>query len=125
MTNLLQVWSNVDPRELQINRRFKKSQFIHPRARAAQRQLADDIRAAIAPDYQPCRDDCAVHLILHYPDRRSDIDGPIKRVLDALEMAVKEAGYAWHDGRIDHLRVSRRLTDIRTKAEPGIYIQMF
>lgn len=126
MTTTLKLWSSVDPRELPINRRFKNSQTVHPRAKAAQRQLADDIIAAMPADFEPCQDECTLRLAFVYPDRRTDIDAAIKRTLDAIQMAIKEAGHQWHDGKIDRMLVSRYRTNPEgSYSSPGIDIHLY
>lgn len=125
MTNLLQVWSSVDPRDLRINKKFRNNPHLPPGVSRAQDNLILDIKQAIPDDYDPCQVDCGATLTFVFPDKRTDIDGPIKRTLDAIEKAIKAKGYKWHDGKIDHLAVRRVKTDPRTHPDPGIGIVMF
>lgn len=41
---------------------------------------------------------------------RSDIDGPIKRVIDSLARAIVARGYHWNDSMIYDLKVMKYLT---------------
>ena len=111
--------TDLDPRGLAINLRFRNKQIIHPRVRAAQDALITLIKQAIQKggEYEPCRD-CAVELVYTFPTTASDIDGPIKRTLDAIQMAHKSLGHTWHDNRISHLNV------VKTKGEPGMFLGM-
>ena len=107
MAARLEVRSFADPRDLGVNIRFRGNQVKHPRARAAQELLTADI-VRENPRWEPC-DVCRVRIVFVYPDNRSDIDGPIKRTLDAVEAAVKEMGHKWHDGRVHGLEVYKRV----------------
>lgn len=110
MSRSFYVNSDIDPRELAINLRFKGKQILHPRVRAAQNALILEIKQAIQEerDYTPC-ERCGVNMVFSNPTRRSDVDGPIKRTLDSIEKAHKALGYQWHDGKIDKVIASRSL----------------
>lgn len=50
-----------------------------------------------------------VKLVFWFPTRASDIDGPIKRALDAVEQGIKDAGCDWNDNRITSLVVYKEI----------------
>ena len=119
MTWHLHLNLDVDPRDLAINLRFKGKPVIHPRVRAAMDEVVVHTKQAIQDevDYTPCKD-CVVRIIFRFPSRRSDIDGPLKRFLDAIQEAHKALGLDWNDNRISKLVVVRDIT------RPGIVMTM-
>lgn len=108
MSRTFYLNSDVDPRDLAVNVRFRGKAVTHPRARAAQEQLVAEIKQAIQAEeaYDPC-EDCGVVAKFMLPNRRSDHDGPLKRTLDAIEQAHKALGYTWNDNRVSKTIVER------------------
>jgi Holliday junction resolvase RusA-like endonuclease len=119
VTRKLYLHLDVDPRDLAINRRFKGKPVIHPRVREAMDEVVIHTKQAIQGevDYIPCKD-CGVRIIFGFPSRRSDIDGPLKRFLDAIQEAHKALDLDWNDNRISKLVVEREIT------WPGIVMKM-
>lgn len=121
-TSSFGLMAKVDPGKLGVNLRFRNSQTIHPEARKAQRALADAIKKEITErpyDYEPCQR-CYLSLVFTFGSNRFDVDGPVKRTMDAVEMALKELGHAWNDRKVVEVRMSKQ-----TGPEPNIDIMMF
>jgi Holliday junction resolvase RusA-like endonuclease len=59
----------------------------------------------------------SVTLIFTFVTGRFDIDGPIKRTLDAIEKAIKAKGYDWNDLRVVKLNVRKMVGE-----SPGVQI---
>lgn len=72
------------------------------------------MRAAVFPDF-PTDKAVGVKLILRRGDRRGDLDGPIKPILDALQGAVY-----YNDKQVDELIVRRHLRH----PQPGMTIEV-
>jgi Holliday junction resolvase RusA-like endonuclease len=117
--SVLSIQSATNPGDLGVNLRFKEKQVIHPRARAAQDALITEIKASIPDSYKPCSN-CAVEVAFTFTSNRFDIDGPIKRTLDAIQKALKAKGYIWSDARVTKMVVSKYVDD-----EPGIELEMW
>ncbi len=120
MTRQLFLHIETDPRDLALNLRFKGKPVTHPRVREAMDEVVVLTKQAILDelDYIPCKD-CGVSLKFVVPSRRSDIDGPLKRFLDAVQAAHKALGLDWNDNRISKLMVERVIFDA-----PGIIMHM-
>jgi Holliday junction resolvase RusA-like endonuclease len=105
----LTVHSNVNPGDLGVNLRFKGKQVIHPRARAAQNALIEDVKQAVEkiPEFNPEYGIAGVLFV--FTSKRFDIDGPLKRTLDALERGIKAAGYNWNDSRIKEVYITKEV----------------
>ncbi len=121
-TSSLGLRAMVDPGDLGVNIRFKRSQTIHPRAKAAQRALVDAIKKEISGrpyGYEPCSR-CYLSLMFTFTSNRFDVDGPVKRTMDAVEMALKELGHAWNDRKVVQVNASKQVGP-----EPNIDLMMF
>lgn len=105
--------SDVNPLDLRVNIRYKGTQFVPKEVKEAVKALHDDtIRAIFAQKWQPFKGPATVRLWFNFPGPRGDIDGPIKRTLDALQDGiVKVHGpRSFDDGRIWDLIVAKRPT---------------
>jgi hypothetical protein len=112
----------VDPGDLGVNLRFKGSQVIHPKARAAQAKLVKEIQKHIQgreQGYDVPEGACYLSLVFYFSSRRFDVDGPVKRTMDALEKALKGLTYEWNDRRVGVLRVEKQML-----AKPGISLYL-
>lgn len=116
---VLSVVSSVNPADLAINLRFKEKQVIHPRVRAAQDWLITDIKLAVPDSYETCNP-CTSEITFVFTSNRFDIDGPLKRTLDAIQKALKAKGYTWSDARISQLTVYKDVDE-----EPSIELEMW
>lgn len=98
----------IDPRDFAVNLRFKNSHVLHPRARNAMESLASLVTTdVLAQGFEPTKD-CLLDLTLVFPNRQSDLDGPVKRIMDGLERGIKEAGFGWWNDRyVYELHVSK------------------
>lgn len=101
----------VDPKSLRVNIRFQSNRTLPPIVRKAmedtKRVLEQD---AIAQDWEvrPL-DRYAMRLDIIMNDKRADLDGPIKRTIDAIA-----DGLQINDQKIDELHVYRHV------GNPGI-----
>lgn len=115
------VDSKVDPGDMGVNLRFRGNQVIHPRAREARDTLVRDIVHAADGQLIDLGKDTWVSMSFTFRTRRFDIDGPIKRTLDALQLAMKqEVGYddGWNDNRVTAIYVTKEWD----RDNPGITI---
>jgi hypothetical protein len=119
-TSSFGLLAKVDPGELGVNIRFKRSQAIHPRAKKAQRALVEAIKKEIeGRPYEPCSR-CYLSLVFTFANNRFDVDGPVKRTMDAVEMALKELGHKWNDRKVVEVRMAKQVGP-----EPNIDLMMF
>lgn len=116
---VLSVTSSINPADLAINIRFKEKQIIHPRVRAAQDGLITDIKLAVPDSYETCNP-CTAEVTFVFTSNRFDIDGPIKRTLDAIQKALKAKGYIWSDSRIHQLTIYKEVDEL-----PCIELEMW
>lgn len=108
--NILLIQSDVDPRSLAINKRYKTNAVLPAEVRTAKVNLMDDVYEAIMrttrSEWSP-PSVAMVQLTFSFPTRKNDIDGPIKHSLDALQDGIRKAGYDWNDRAIDQLKVEK------------------
>lgn len=102
----------IDPRDLQINQRYRGSHALPAKARKAHQRICEAVGDYLrrVPDYEPCQR-CEVWLGFWFPNRRSDTDGPIKRTLDGFERGLKDWGIEFNDNRVEVLHVHRYVGD--------------
>jgi hypothetical protein len=107
--SFLLVKSDVDPRSLAINKRYRNNSVLPAEVRNAKINLMDDVYEAVMrgtrKEWGP-PNPASVILTLGL-SRKSDLDGPVKHTLDALQDGLRKAGYAWNDKYIDRLVVRR------------------
>lgn len=114
MGSLVQVWSEMDPRQFSANKRYRSNNVLPSDVRNAINGLAAEIAGEVhAQAFQPgpCH---SLRMYLSYPDRRSDLDGPSKRIIDAIQRGVRLAGHKkFNDNSIDGIEIYRRKGDPR------------
>jgi Holliday junction resolvase RusA-like endonuclease len=118
---ILRVLADVDPGELSVNLKFRGSPVLHPRVRKAKDDLILQIKNTIqlmSEEYQPCSA-CKVYIRYSFTNSRFDVDGPLKRTIDAIQEALNAVGYEWNDKRIEDLRVIKWVMN-----QPQIVIEM-
>lgn len=112
MGSWLTVHSAVNPGDLGVNLRFKGKQVIHPRARKAQDALIADVKKEVekfGDAFNLEYGSASVHFT--FTSSRFDIDGPLKRTLDAVERGIKAAGHAWNDSRLKEVYITKKVGD--------------
>ncbi len=55
-----------------------------------------------------------------FSSKRFDVDGPVKRTMDAVEKALKEMGFDWNDRRVVAVRADKDVSN-----PPGIDLYMY
>lgn len=113
------VESLVDPRILGVNNRYRTNAVTPKDVRAEQLQLALDVSGAVRDQgFVPGKCHRAF-LVFTVPNRRSDLDGPIKRVLDAIQDGIRMAGYRdFNDNSFEDIHIYRK------KGEPQVSVRV-
>jgi Holliday junction resolvase RusA-like endonuclease len=121
----MNVFSDVNPKHLAVNKRYKHSQALTPEVRHAmltlQGQVFDEVMAD--PRFQLYAH-YEVSLSLYFKDNKGDIDGPIKHAIDALEAGINQAHggqRVFNDKQIEVLTVHKHITS----RPPGIDIRLY
>lgn len=100
----------VDPRHLQVNRRIKTGHWVPTEVKRAMQTVGNLVAADVPTDWTPTRDTrYAAELRFVFPSSRSDIDGPVKRTIDAAFAAIREktgSPFA-NDSRVVRLLVTK------------------
>lgn len=115
---------DLDPRDLAINLRFKGKTVVHPRNKAAQGKIRDAVSDWIEKDWEKWGEDmrwqppkpAKMLLQFTFPTAANDVDGPVKRTMDAVERGIKQMGLTWNDNQVVDLRV------LKYKGEPRMSI---
>ena len=114
----LEFTSGLDPKRFAVNIRFLNNRSLPPDVRAAKEELAEEAQLHMAtqnPGWrQRATDFYVVALDFIMTDRRNDIDGPSKRVLDAI---FEGAGLS--DSRVQELYLRRY-----HGSQPGIAVSI-
>jgi hypothetical protein len=109
---IVAIVSAVDPRDLQANRRFKNSHVLPTPVRKAMTHLEQLSYTQVATTrWKPTRSTrYAVDLTFTFPTANSDIDGPIKRTIDAVFRGMRRAcdHPSVNDARVVELHVTKR-----------------
>lgn len=100
------VSSAVNPKEGRVNIRYRDITKLPPLIAKFINQLTTDAaNAAKEQGWEPgTKSRLSVELVITMDDRRADLDGPLKRTLDALA-----AGLRFNDSRVDYLSLRRRV----------------
>lgn len=122
----LTVRSAVNPLDIRINTRYKSSQFVPEPVKAAVRLIIADVEDAVRsqgwvpPRTRPVK----VTVLFTFPTLAGDIDGPIKRCLDALAKGIKNAADPSFDDKYIHELHVFRFAASKGGGEPGIFIEV-
>jgi Holliday junction resolvase RusA-like endonuclease len=111
--------SEIDPASLAVNKKHLIASYLPPEVKQAQDDLITEMKSALISHEE--RADMSwlngeqgelfeVRMEFGFKSDRSDIDGPIKRVLDALQKALTARGYYWNDNMVYGLIVDKYLT---------------
>lgn len=110
-SDLINIQEAIDPRLLQVNRRLKGGHWIKPETKAAMDQLsllaAQQVSGRTWIPTKMSR--FVVSLEFTFPTSNSDIDGPIKRTIDAVFTGMRKVVDLPHvnDSRITSLWVRK------------------
>lgn len=111
--------SHADPRDFAVNKRHLNNTFRPRAVTEAMDNLRDEATLELArqhPGWRPHeKQHFMICLTFYMPSRRFDVDGPIKRVIDAVTK-----GLGIMDSRIEQLDIRRILTG--KDQIPGIHI---
>jgi Holliday junction resolvase RusA-like endonuclease len=109
--NSFYVVSQTDPANLAINIKHRDSSHLPASVKKAQNDLVIEIKAHLIEQDAEWVDDpdkiYKVKMEFGFKNIRSDIDGPVKRVLDAIQMALVARGHKWDDAMVYDLIVSK------------------
>ncbi len=118
--------ADVDPRKLQINKRYKHSQNlpidVKHAMRTIQGRVFDEVVGKSAFQFHKTYD---MSLWFFFPTMASDIDGPIKHTIDAVEAGINQAmqflrrGEKFNDNDICVLTVYKKV------GPPGIAVNLY
>lgn len=121
---MIAVEVDINPADLAVNIRYKNRQYLPKRVKDAQQEVKDAVARAIEwRGYYDPPMRCTVVLDYFFARRNSDIDGPVKRTLDAIQMAFEQHDVAWNDSQVRELIV-HKWTAGEAERSPGIVIQM-
>lgn len=124
-SNSFWVHSEVNPASLAVNIKNLTNDHLPPSVKQAQEDLIYEIKKHLILqegdgtkngggllDWLDGEDVkiFKVKLEFGFLSDRSDLDGPIKRVLDALQRAITARGYHWNDHMVYDLQVLKYLT---------------
>jgi len=120
-SNSFWVHAEVDPASLAVNIKNLSNDHLPTSVKQAQGDLIYEIKKHLIPQEGEKGDDLdwlngadgkifRVKMEFGFLSDRSDIDGPIKRVLDALQKAIVARGYHWNDAMVYDLWVLKYLT---------------
>lgn len=80
----------IDPRNLQVNRRIKGGHWVPTEVKSAMKQLDMLVTPWFNAGWVPTKTSLySVTLSYTFPTMRSDLDGPVKRTLDAVFGAMR------------------------------------
>lgn len=98
------VVTEADPKQLRTNIRYSDIRHLPPEVRAAMKQVAIDAqRARDEQGFWPHpKARFTLDMVITMPDKRVDLDGPLKRALDAMCR-----GADLMDSRIDEIHLYR------------------
>jgi hypothetical protein len=101
----------VRPEDLSRNIQYRNSGVLPPRPRAAMKRIEELVEKAVEDHgYQPGTK-VAIYLSFPFSSRRSDVDGPIKRTIDAVQAGIRAARPddrpAWNDRYVETVQASR------------------
>ena len=122
-TDLINIQTQIDPRNLQANKRYKHSHVLPTQVRQAMKRLErmaqDQLSESSWLPTPTTR--YAVRLSVTFPTANSDIDGPVKRTIDAVFRGMRKA--------VDMVEVNDlRVVDLhvtKSTGEPGLHIIIF
>lgn len=103
----------VKPEDLSRNIQYRNSGVLPPRPRKAMARVSELVeRAAREQEYIPGRK-VAIFLSFPFGSKRSDVDGPIKRTIDAIEKGLRAAGpdESWNDRSVHAVQATRVAKD--------------
>jgi Holliday junction resolvase RusA-like endonuclease len=125
---LLNVFSDVDPKDLAVNKRYKSSQALTPEVKHAMQKLQGQVFDAVMEDSRfPLYAWYEVTMTLYFKNNKGDIDGPIKHAIDALEAGINQAHAGervFNDKQIEVLTVYKHVTSYSIRP-PGIDIRLY
>jgi Holliday junction resolvase RusA-like endonuclease len=111
--------SDTDPASLAVNKKHLIASRLPADVKKAQDDLVLEMKAQLIT-YEAMKevdwlngDDGSIYEVFMefgFKSDQSDIDGPVKRVLDALQKALVARGYHWNDRMVYDLRVSKYLS---------------
>lgn len=110
-------WSGFGPRRRPAIRKSTKGMAFCARLLLAARVAWRRLRLEALGGDENQRVPVAVTIRLAFPTYASDIDGPVKPTLDALQAA----GIVWNDNRVDELHVFRLPPD---RARPRVEVEV-
>jgi Holliday junction resolvase RusA-like endonuclease len=111
--------SEIDPASLAVNKKHLIASHLPPEVKQAQDDLIVEMKASLidheSKENMTWLDGMTgsiyeVRMDFGFKSDNSDIDGPIKRVLDALEKALVARGYHWKDRMVYGLIVDKYIT---------------
>jgi hypothetical protein len=114
LRTILELELAVDPRELQVNRRYRDNHALTPEVRAAMQTIQGQVFDAVheQPDFR-LAGTYELALRFSFLTMASDIDGPVKRTIDAIALGINMAltyrGRVFNDNEICVLHVSKSL----------------
>ena len=123
-TGVLVMTRLISPLDLLVNTRTKHSHWIKPEVRAAMKSIEElflvgaEVVSWHPPRNSLYRADCQ----LWFPSLRGDIDGPVKRLIDAAFKGLRRyCDETWvHDGRLVSLHVEKYID----RAMPGLALRI-
>lgn len=110
MSDTLVVRSPTNPLDVRVNSRFYGSQALPPAVREGILAIFHDTQRAVEEQgYDPGLGYVQMDITFTFASNRGDIDGPLKRTIDAVADGIKRSGYPkFHDGKVKKLVVRRR-----------------
>ena len=105
------IRSRADPKNLRVNIRYQDIRKLPPIVAEAMSTLVEDaMKAGEEQGWNPGPDArLSAEFTITMADRRADLDGPEKRVLDAIARGLR-----FNDVRVDYISLRRAV------GEPGI-----
>jgi Holliday junction resolvase RusA-like endonuclease len=121
---VLAVLSDVNPKDLAVNKRYKHSQALPPEVKYAMQKLQGQVFDEVMADERfQLYASYELAMTLYFDTRKGDIDGPIKHAIDALEAGINQAHVGdrvFNDRQIDVLTVSKYIA-----TQPGVDIRLY
>lgn len=106
----LSFFAPVNPKDLAVNTRFLSNKALPAVVREAKKQLAEVAQLEMAAQNPGWRQSGTDHYIVsiafHMPDKRNDVDGPLKRAIDAIF-----EGAGLFDSRVQEIYLKRYHVD--------------
>lgn len=101
----------VRPEDLSRNIQYRNSGVLPPRPRAAMARITELVTRAVHEQAYEPGEKVAAYLSFPFSSRRSDVDGPIKRTIDAVQAGIRAARPddrpAWNDRNVETVQASR------------------